>query len=552
MLQIRLPHLKSPQANLDDSRHTKAIFMSPQLDHLNMSVLPSQIIEKAIQFLSHLDQTASSSTNILSPLINYYDTCNHSGSDTSHIIPIIARVTWKYIFHSRLDISSVIYHCEWLKRFTIDVGDHMKFSDWAMAMNATSTGSDTDEHNDLVVSKSFLGLVGAYLGKFMSITNVQISGERVKEVEDGINKLLELAFQDRMSREFTRRFSGLYPYIGEYVSQRQDSVPCKVMHQIINELSMTIEEAFKIVLQTLDHGITTHLDFRLVDKLRVAIETIHQNDLEVILQAFNKLICKTSLVMTLNYLNYILSYKLSNRNPNLVLPVTITRQFECFVLPPISKLEVQDPKEEIEKVFEQMYESEIPENLSVIQFRTLQLLARFLPQEAPTIEHTSQVKIASLTSKIVEQFNGMVISSLISALLVDSNNKYKQEVVFSTFHTLLSVKYTTKSNKIWITLINAVNDICYADLRYIPNFITLFEYLMKKDATIVDDELISGGLTFFIDTFDPEYKWFSKRETPVQLNYEIKMEDYKFLYGDAPTTPVKQGRQQSIHVDQFK
>ncbi|RLV92908.1 hypothetical protein JA1_002859 [Spathaspora sp. JA1] len=516
---------------------------------------PSQIVEIAVQFLSSLDQTASSKTDILQPLIKYYDTFAHSLSDQQQIIPIISKLTWKYIFHPRLDISSVIFHSEWFRRFTIEV-DHMTYGDWVMAMNTVearpSKSGDVYEGSDeFLVCQSFLGVVGAFLGKFMSIVHDQKSGADVsQEFQGGFIKLVELCFNDGLSRAMTRRFVNCYPYINDYVTKRNDLVLCRVLHEFTEFSSMTIEKSLEFILQILDHGTTIKLNFKLVEKLSVAIETVHQCDLEVILHVFNKLNCKTSLVMTLNYLNYILSYNIGYHYLD-SLPSSIVSQFQCLALPPIAKPEVQEVKEGVEGLLNTVFENQIPENLTIVQFRTIQLLARFLPQEALTIEHINQIKSSNLTERIVNKFIELVIASFCSALLLGNQSKYKQGVIHATFHTLLSVKFTTASpNQAWIILINTANDICYADLKYIPTFITLFEYLMKKNPGIMDDDLIKSGLNFFINTFDPEYEWFTKR-VQAQPTYEINMDDYKVLYSDA-VPPVKSGRQQSIHVDMYK
>ena len=57
---------------------------------------------------------------------------------------------------------------------------------------------------------------------------------------------------------------------------------------------------------------------------------------------------------------------------------------------------------------------------------------------------------------------------------------FHSNLIFQIFNKILNLNYKSlPRNKIWICLINIINDICYTDLRYIELFIELFEYQLS-------------------------------------------------------------------------
>ena len=87
-------------------------------------------------------------------------------------------------------------------------------------------------------------------------------------------------------------------------------------------------------------------------------------------------------------------------------------------------------------------------------------------------------------------------------------------MIFQIFNKILNLNYKSlPRNKIWICLINIINDICYTDLRYIELFIELFEYQLshqinthnnkqsntdKEKDRLFKDDLINSGLKFLL------------------------------------------------------
>ncbi|KAG7662931.1 uncharacterized protein J8A68_003557 [[Candida] subhashii] len=491
----------------------------------------------------------------------------------SGIQVLIAKICWLYLFHPLLNITHLIQNLENLHS-NIQSGK-VDYLEMHMLMNSTNGYSDVTKYEE-------------FLSVLKSVTTEYFSIMKEKEcLNNGSNYIIKLygLGESELSIMIVKRLlkqNGYGLQGGKFTSENVREKDLLKYLLSFNDIpqELSLEDSIKYILILLDHGTSRKLTYVLAKKIEKAIGVINSCNLNEVYRVFNTLNGKVSISMALNYLNYIISYNIMFHTFD-KLPSCIEKQFSTsFALPPLSKLyeEAQIEKDPLGKLFDLVNETKVSVVLFQTQFKLLKVFQKFMNQDSKTIEYVNQFsdnKLVQnkLNEKIVLQFMELYISGLISSLLVATKfpisiSTYSIQRINESFYQLFNLNFKSINiNLIWICLINIVNDICYADLRFIQTFIQMFEYQLKKDDSVFKDELIKSGLDFFINTFKPEHKWFANTQTAQDsATEEIKLDDFKFLYSFQispgtqdysfdSSTPVKfmnNVRQHSTHVDQFK
>ncbi|CUM65048.1 uncharacterized protein PRCAT00002668001 [Priceomyces carsonii] len=323
---------------------------------------------------------------------------------------------------------------------------------------------------------------------------------------------------------------------------------------------------------------------------------------------FNALKPKISMTTAFLNLNYLLSINLCTPYNEFEVPAVILANFSHLASAPLPK-----PNYFFEGIaydnsfdtsnhlafcgdnFKQLVQSAI---------LNLSLLSHTFKDEFFAYQFISSSSSGQLYRKIVFKMVDLMISSLFTTLYfvsgTDENNiefNLLTELTHRLFFKMVTINLNTVDNSlIWVSLLNFANDICYADIKNVPIFEDIFQYLIREDSSILQDTLVKSGLQLFAATFsDYKSKWetfgrFLQIEDQVACSdfRNISIEEYGFLYpnqdinfkpisskSSAPenedsatifnfeelanniSTPVKphyatnSARQQSIHVDQY-
>ncbi|KAI5949323.1 hypothetical protein KGF54_005558 [Candida jiufengensis] len=217
-----------------------------------------------------------------------------------------------------------------------------------------------------------------------------------------------------------------------------------------------------------------------------------------------------------SYLNFLISDNIMTYFMD-SLPSSINKKFDSFKLPPLS-----NPEDTIEVNGNQKHEQ-----LFQLQLDILSLINEYLPLESNSYNSGS----STISDKLIIIFHEQILMSILSSLLCAQIYLESQKNdVYIVIHTLLNSKYNQiPQSRLWISLINTANDICFDDLRHIKLFIDLFQDQINRDPNVLNDDLIKGGLQYFIETFQPHHKWFEdyKQDDTFQ---ELDAGNFKFLY----------------------
>ncbi|KAI5959924.1 uncharacterized protein KGF55_005156 [Candida pseudojiufengensis] len=287
------------------------------------------------------------------------------------------------------------------------------------------------------------------------------------------------------------------------------------MNNLTNS-ELTLDESLKFILETIDHGKIIYTS-KTITKLNKCLKTIQNNPKLKVYSEYNKLKSRCSLMTVFNYLNFIISDNIMTCHMD-SLPLSIDKKFDFFKLPPVSKpeefLESSDDYEKHEQLFQ-------------LQSDVLSLISGYINEEASSYNQITTTVI----EKLVIIFHELTLSSLLSSLTCAQyyQSSYKNDI-YTIIQKLLHITYTlVPTSKLWICLINIANDICYDDLRHIKLFIELFQDQIDRDNSILSNELVRGGLQYFIETFKPNHQWFEDYKQD-ETNQELNAGNFKFLY----------------------
>ncbi|RCK65664.1 hypothetical protein Cantr_01121 [Candida viswanathii] len=468
--------------------------------------------------------------DLISPILNY-----NASTDQSGLIPFLAKIVWNYIHHPYLNIRVLLTHTDKISQFpSVNLPQKkLSYVEYYFIMSST-------KQDDLTNYISYVSHTCQLIKQYKTM----VSGWS-NDLTD-LNNLLEITNYDSQTllKELLHHVN---PEILEYVIVMRDTVAANYIKRMVlvehqGQDPPTLQNCLKFVLQVLDHAESNKLTPNVCLKLQACLDVIQKSDKFDIITNFNKLTPKLSFCMALNYLNFSISKQIMKNFFMDKFPSCITNHFLVLRLPPLSKPTefIQfEPKDSLDKVLHRIEEHDTYKTLLMIQHRILSVIKTHMEDEGKTIE-TVNTQVATsdlLTEKIILSFVEAFVVSLLSPLIVcnkfdlPSIKQHQSNLIYECFNKLLNMSYkSVKSNKIWITLINTVNDICYADLRYIGLFINLFQFQLNTNHdAIISDELISSGLRFFIETFKPDHKWFSEISEDVN-EYEITLDDFKFLY----------------------
>ncbi|CCG25069.1 hypothetical protein CORT_0G03920 [Candida orthopsilosis Co 90-125] len=284
----------------------------------------------------------------------------------------------------------------------------------------------------------------------------------------------------------------------------------------------TLTESLQFILQVLDQG-TALLNSRSITKLSNTFEVINSSSDYEIYSSYNELKTNTSLITVLLYLNYLLSRNVSSYYID-SLPNPISSRFKVFELPPLSK-----PEEFVTTPLDLLDESQKPENLYRLQLKVLELIDQYVARECQNLNIGS----GPTQTKLILSFYELLLASILSTRICCKNYSQAkksciEQQTSAILNTALNLQYNAvNTSRLWVCLINYANDICYSDLRYINNFVELFESLLHQNGKVLKDDLVSSGLQFFVDTFKPDHAWF---EIVVDSVADCTIESSKFKY----------------------
>ncbi|EMG47583.1 hypothetical protein SBY92_004723 [Candida maltosa Xu316] len=494
---------------------------SSQLQLNDLVQLYSKILATLSTYGVHQTIQNDSSIDFISPLVNYSPTINPA------LIPILAKIVWNYIYHPYLNINVLMKAKTVLSQFK-SVDSQLCHTDYYFMMNSDTT-------DDMNKYTTFLSSINKLLTQYSKIASSWMNDT------PSINKLLEL-FSEYHHTWIKQLLHNCNPEFVRYIQSIDNAVGANYLNKCLApSKTVTLEDSIIFVLQVLDHGMTCNLNSKVSHKLQICIDTINKSDKFELITTFNSLDPKISLSMCLNYLNFIISNKIMGLFTD-TLPSCVTQHFKIFKLPPLTKPEVfleSEFKDPLGKLINIVDENDNYQNLAIIQHQILLILRKIMEDECKSIECINQVSNCSINDKMILSFLEYFIISLLCPLIVSTKfdktvSFHQSHIIHECINKILTLKYKSiPSNKIWIALINILNDICYADLRYIEPFIELIQFQLNKDEKIGDDKLINSGLQFFIETFRPDHQWFNEIKPNVN-EYEISLDDYKFLYNDFP------------------
>ena len=576
--------------------------------------------------------------DLITPLLKFINiNSNYGQKDATELIYILARLIWYYHHHRsllNLDVLLTVFASLPYNQFCQMNHIHqsevvLNYTDYFMIFNFdTDINNKTNEY--LKFYTSFVVFINRVIFQFQSIVENWYSNDM-----KNVNKVLLLMndYPDGkiwVSLLFKNWKNTLNQptntiKIMEYLKLTDSTLISYYFQKNLpnsNDLQeWNLENFLKFILQILDHYQMTPnnvvtpwlFNYKFINKLQSCIGVIQTSSKFDIITEFNLLNCKVSFIMSLNYLNFIISQQILQNKFDDRLPDCVVQHFKSFQLPPLSKSndfviksEFNDSNKSpssasLDRIFTMIEQNDCSQSLIMIQFQILTLIDKLMLDECKSIEYINNQQLVIiadktedidqkslsylLQEKIILSYLELFMVSLIAPLLLINNftkktktsstangetqlaKQYQSDLIFQIFNKILNLNYKSlPKNKIWICLINIINDICYTDLRYIELFIELFEYQLshhsitqnnkqnkcdEEKPDYLKDDLINSGLKFFIETFKPNHQWNdnsnknnSKRQdsnsnqyqqhgqvdvenTPL---YQIHLDDYKFLY----------------------
>jgi len=287
---------------------------------------------------------------------------------------------------------------------------------------------------------------------------------------------------------------------------------------------LTVTESLQFILQVLDQG-TTLFNSRSITKLLIALEVLKSSPDYQVYSSYNELKTNTSLITVLLYSNYLLSHNVSSFYMD-SLPSPILSRFKTFELSPLSK-----PEEFVTNPSDLLNESQKPEKMYLLQMHVLELIDHYLDLECQNLNN----EISPMQTKLFISFFNLLLASLLSTRICcrDYNQIKKsciEQQITAIFNKALNLQCdAVDTSRLWVCLVNYANDICYGDLRFINNFVKLFQDLLYKNRKVLKNELVHSGLQFFVDTFKPDHVWFEVVADAV-ADCTIESSEYKYLY----------------------
>ena len=285
-----------------------------------------------------------------------------------------------------------------------------------------------------------------------------------------------------------------------------------------------LTESLQFILQVLDQGTTT-LNSRSVKQLVLSFEVIGSSSDYEIYSNYNDSRTNTSILTVFLYLNYLLSHSVSSYYGD-PLPHQISSRFKAFQFPPFAK-----PEEFVTTPSDLLNESQKLENLYQLQVHTLKLIDHYMEKECGNLNSGS----ATVQTKVILSFYELLLASVLSTRMcckdyIQSKRSRIEQQANAILNKVLNFQYSTvNTSRLWVCLVNYANDICYSDLRYINSFIELFENLLRANGKVLKDDLVQGGLQFFVNTFKPDHVWFEAVVDSVD-DCTIESSEFKYLY----------------------
>ncbi|KAI5965055.1 hypothetical protein KGF57_000848 [Candida theae] len=285
-----------------------------------------------------------------------------------------------------------------------------------------------------------------------------------------------------------------------------------------------LKESLQFILGVLDQGATLW-NSRTIAKLLASFELLSSSSDCDIYSAYNELKTNNSIITILLYLNYLSSHNACSYYVD-SLPNPITSTFKVLQLPPLSK-----PEEFVTTASDLLNESHKLENLYNLQRQVLHLMNQNMERECQHFGPGS----SPLDAKLIISFHELLLASVLSTRICCMNYPQSKKSCIEAqtnivLNKALNLQYVAvNTSRLWVCLINFANDICYSDLRYINNFLELFESLLRQNGKVLKDALISGGLQFFVDTFVPGHVWFEVVADSV-ADCTIDYSQFKYLY----------------------
>ena len=195
-------------------------------------------------------------------------------------------------------------------------------------------------------------------------------------------------------------------------------------------------------------------NYKFINKLQSCIGIIQNSTKFDIITKFNLLNCKVSFIMSLNYLNFIITQQILQNKFNEKLPDCVVQHFKLFQLPPLSKSndfviknennDINKPPQlaSLDKIFTMIEQNDCYQSLIMIQFQILVLINKLMLDECKSIEYINNQQLVSiadktenidqkslsylLQEKIVLSYLELFMVSLISPLLMI--NRFNQKL----------------------------------------------------------------------------------------------------------------------------
>lgn len=297
---------------------------------------------------------------------------------------------------------------------------------------------------------------------------------------------------------------------------------------------------------------------------------------------FNSCALKLSLLAVLCDLGYLISCNfLRLCGEDLISLEPLHRIFSHSSLPPVAKPNYFSASAKFT-------DNEIAESLQTLEevdglLRCLVLIMKIVSQvtenEFRSVAATGEsVEITKkLVIRNVEHVLGLLLSALICVSRMKAANalaaKNGSTLASKIQETMLRVLAPSDEVLVWITLFNFANDVCYADVRYVPIFEKIFDDLVLCESYSEHQELAGSGILLFFATFndgsrnnaniDKILPW----KKPSKHFVNVPSSEFRFLYGTSPAAKPQvsnsnsrinltgytpnSSRQQSVHVDKF-
>ncbi|CAK9442347.1 uncharacterized protein LODBEIA_P60900 [Lodderomyces beijingensis] len=448
------------------------------------------IYERILELLGR-DEGFERNVDLISPLLAM------PMAGRSALLPTISRVCWQYLYNPRLDVNLLV---EASSQFKFECRSKLSYLE-AWYINNARLDAET------ALYLEFLGQLQCFL-------------RRVKEIpSNDYVSLLELT-PDEIDQSWLAQLEIEAPAVDDD-GQKYHSYFSSLKKRYQEVPSLTVLDSLTFVLEVLDQGVGT-INSATIKKLQHCTIPIQKSAKSEVYSTFNDLNPRLSYLMTFVYLSYLVSSDITDTFQDLV-PSSINVHFKSFELPPLAK-----PKE---YTIEDQHSRH--EKLITLQYRVLEIIDSCVVHEIGEIFKLSET---SETSPVLKKSKTTLCETLLASLIFSLIcAEHYQDLVFRCHSHLVYEIISQILNSPdarthrWVLLINLANDICYGDLRYIKTFINLFHNQINRDPSVMNDELVSSGLQFFIDTFKPKQD-YSMMYQQDDADLVISAVQYKHLY----------------------